>query len=177
MTTAAAPIAVVATNLAQTDRRAISQAWYSALHIAEHPHSAPPPRSRSALAAPPAGGTPARDHGARAQRAVPAARPVTPRGSAQAAGTPAASLDRRRPATELARRIERAVERAAQRPQPLAALTIRAGDGRVQLLVRNDGGQTRIVAVCAETVRERVERALAHARFTLAGAPVIVETH
>lgn len=177
MTTAAAPIAVVATNLAQTDRRAISQAWYSALHIAEHAHSAPSPRTRTALAAPPAGGAQSRHHRACAQRVVPAAPSATPRGSAQAAGTPAPSLDRRRPATELARRIERAVERAAQQPQSLAALTIRAGDGRVQLLVRNDGGQTRIVAVCAEPVRERVERALAHARFTLAGAPVIMETH
>ena len=33
-------VAVVATQLADTDRRALSQAWYSALHLADQPPAA-----------------------------------------------------------------------------------------------------------------------------------------
>ncbi|MEA2720100.1 MAG: hypothetical protein QOJ39_1964, partial [Candidatus Eremiobacteraeota bacterium] len=42
-------VAVLATHLAHTDRRALSQAWYSALHLADH--APPPPRGRLASAA------------------------------------------------------------------------------------------------------------------------------
>ncbi len=42
-------VAVLATELPATDRRALSQAWYSALHLAERA-----PRARSAPPTPPA---------------------------------------------------------------------------------------------------------------------------
>jgi hypothetical protein len=45
---------------------------------------------------------------------------------------------------------------------------MRAANGSVHLLVHADGARTRVVAVCAPRLRERVERALAHARFALA---------
>jgi hypothetical protein len=41
--------------------------------------------------------------------------------------------------------------------------------------VRSDGARTRVVAVCAPPLRERVERALAQARFALAGCGVRAE--
>ncbi|MDP9106131.1 MAG: hypothetical protein M3N49_09380, partial [Candidatus Eremiobacteraeota bacterium] len=37
-------VALVATQLADTDRRALSQAWYSALHLAERPPGTQPAR-------------------------------------------------------------------------------------------------------------------------------------
>jgi hypothetical protein len=119
MTTATERVAIVATQVAQTDRRALSQAWYSALHLArtQLPH------------------------------------------------------DRRRPPSDAARRIERAVATAAHRR---ASQTVDLGGGRVQLLVRTDGPTTRIVAVCATEARPRVERALAQARFALAGRGLAV---
>jgi hypothetical protein len=75
------------------------------------------------------------------------------------------------PASDVARRIERAV--AARLPAVTgspASVCVKAGDGRVQLLVRHDGTTTRIVALCAPHLRERVDRALAQARFSLAAA-------
>ena len=44
-------VAVLATHLAQTDHRALSQAWYSALHLADH--APPPPRARTVSVASP----------------------------------------------------------------------------------------------------------------------------
>ena len=87
---------------------------------------------------------------------------------------PAAAADRRQPATPATRRIERAVVTlSARRPVP-AAHTIDVDGGRVRLLVHTDGRRTRIVAVCSSPLRDVVERALASARFTLAGAGVAV---
>jgi hypothetical protein len=76
----------------------------------------------------------------------------------------------------LARRIERGVVRQTARGAVRsAAFAIDAGNGRVHLLVRTDGGRTRIVALCAPHLRERVDRALAHARFALAAAGTRIE--
>ena len=83
------------------------------------------------------------------------------------------AAERRRP-TELARRIERALSRRAPRPGA-TSFTVNAADGRVHLVVRSDGARTRVLAVCAPPLRERVERALAHVRFTLAGTGVRAE--
>ena len=55
------------------------------------------------------------------------------------------------------------------------SFTVPAAGGRVQLVVRCDGTRTRVVAVCAPALRERVERALAQARFALAGCGVRAE--
>ena len=110
-------VAVVATQLADTDRRALSQAWYSALHLAERP-----PGARHAPLAP--ASAPAIADGARRARGphdVPqrrstegargagdAARNATTRHAGETAGP-----ERRAAKTELARRIER---RLALRP-------------------------------------------------------------
>ena len=56
-----------------------------------------------------------------------------------------------------------------------SAFAVRAANGGVQLLVHADGTRTRVVAVCATRLRERVERALAHARFALAGCGLRAE--
>jgi hypothetical protein len=77
-------------------------------------------------------------------------------------------IERRRPSTDIALRIERAVKAlGVRRPLP-AAHTVDVGGGRVRLLVHNDGRSTRIVALCSPPLRDQVERALARARFTLA---------
>ncbi|MEA2666973.1 MAG: hypothetical protein QOI11_3917 [Candidatus Eremiobacteraeota bacterium] len=162
-------VAVLATELPATDRRALSQAWYSALHLAERA-----PRARSASPRPAAQAK----HGAAAfARDALDARGTTSAGDANTRGatrrdasTPRdASVplaERRLPKSELARRIERAL---AQRPRGApASFAVSAAGGRVRLLVRSDGARTRVVAVCAPPLRERVERALAQARFALA---------
>jgi hypothetical protein len=172
MTTASDGVAVIATQVAQTDRRALSEAWYSALHLAQ---GAAPQRGAAtragavtATSAPLARATEQRDR----RPLAPAALPARSRGGAK---TRAGVLpERRRPAGETALRIERAVVTlAARRPVP-AAHTLDVAGGRVRLLVHGDGRTTRIVALCSRPLREAVERALAIARFTLAGAGMAV---
>ena len=169
-------VAILATHLAITDRRALSQAWYSALHVAEHAPAAAVPRARVAR------GTPQ----SAAVRPAPVARGAAGRGavapngaqlhratSARCNGPAAFAPERRAPQTELARRIERGLARRV-RGAP-ASFAVSVAGGRVQLLVRSDGARTRVVAVCAPNVRERVDRALAHARFALAAAGLRTE--
>jgi hypothetical protein len=85
-------------------------------------------------------------------------------------------VERRVAPGELARRIERAISRqVAKGPMRTAAVAIEASTGRVHLLVRTDGMTTRIVALCAPHLRERVDRALAHARFALAASGTAIE--
>lgn len=171
-------VAVVATQLADTDRRALSQAWYSALHLADHV-----PRTHHAPLAAPPRSSPCANAGAAfsGSGALPDARVA---GDAQpsraGARTPvrredsAETAERRMPKSELARRIERGLAQRAPRERA-ASFTVPAADGRVQLVVRCDGTRTRVVAVCAPALRERVERALAQARFALAGCGVRAE--
>lgn len=157
-------VTVLSAPLAHTDRRALSEAWYHALHLA-----APPPREPVAHASLAAGRAasgrrrpePARAE-ARASRNSVAEPARFPREPARIAAG-----ERRLAVTPFARRLARAVVLGARRPQP-SACTIRTGGGRIVVLVRGDGARSRIVAVCTPALRERVERAVAHARFALA---------
>jgi hypothetical protein len=164
MTTATDGVAVIATQLAQTDRRALSQAWYSALHLVQ----------RTPLPRRPPAPMPSAAHGPSRVTPVPRApviatlRGTTPIGTR--CSTSAALPERRRPVTATTRRIEAAIARLSVVAQPTVAQTIELGDGRVRLLVRKRGATTRIVAVCAPRLRESVERALARARFSLAAS-------
>ncbi|HEV2741180.1 MAG TPA: hypothetical protein VGU66_21655 [Candidatus Elarobacter sp.] len=171
-------VAVVATQLADTDRRALSQAWYSALHLAERPPGAR--HAPLASAPPPANADGARrarnPHDAPPRRSIESARGAGD-AARNAAARPAGEIagpERRAVKTELARRIER---RLALRPPrgATASFAVHGAGGRVHVVVRSDGGRTRVVAVCAAPLRERVERALAHARFALAGRGVRAE--
>jgi hypothetical protein len=165
-------VAVVATQLADTDRRALSQAWYSALHLAERP---PAGRSATRAPAPPA---PDRPHSARGPNEALQRRStggtVRARDAARSRCDASVAAERRIPKTELARRIE---HRLTRRPAhgAAASFVVRGAGGRVHLVLRSDGALTRVVAVCAPPLRERVERALAQARFALAGRGVRAE--
>lgn len=169
MMTAPNTVAVVATQLPGTDRRALSQAWYSALHLAEKstPHIPARPLAGPASSAhvPTSAHTISSIH--RSELRVNAV--AGERGARTA--VPSGASERRAPRTELAQRIERALVPRPRAPMVASAsLAIKARDGRVHLLVRTDGSTTRIVALCAPALRERVESALAQARFALAAA-------
>jgi hypothetical protein len=171
-------VAVLATQFSQTDRRALSQAWYSALHLADHT-PLPPRAVRASAAGSTARGTP--QPGLTARGAPPERDAGYARGGHAAMRT---AISPRRDAsagtaercipTELARRIERVLAHRTPR-RGAASFTVRAAGGRVHLVVRSDGARTRVVAVCAPPLRERVERALAHVRFALAGSGVRAE--
>jgi hypothetical protein len=168
-------VAVLATHLAATDRRALSEAWYSALHLAAVPATRCAAASRGGAAHIRA----ARD--ARASEQPPPRRPADfePRRRPTVAthgreGRLECVPERRAPKSELGRRLERALLRRLPRATQ-THFALSASGGRVHLLVRADGVRTRVVAVCAPALRERVERALAHARFALAARAVPCE--
>ncbi len=179
-------VAVPATHLAQTDRRALSQAWYSALHIAAGaPRPRAPvtraPRCESSVArcspgvgrVPHAGAVAWKTPGG--GRSGPSRERSAPR--ATASGETAAALAQRRsPKKAPAPHVERGLARRSQHDSPgdrsagTASFAVRAANGRVHLVVRTAGGTTRVVAVCVPALRERVERALAQTRIALTGA-------
>ena len=166
-------VAVVAAQLAATDRRALSQAWYSALHLAGRAPLVTTRRGASAAGRPRAGSVPA------VSVARTAAADVSHRGgTAVRVGAPRTpvpeSLERRSPRTVLARGIERGLVRRVPR-RGVASFAIRTANGRIHLLVRAGGGRTRVIAVCRAELREQVERALAQARFALAARGVRTE--
>jgi hypothetical protein len=172
MTSASDGVAVVATQLARTDRRALSEAWYSALHVARgaaaavRPHASQP-RVQASLPA-------ARAHTSPPRAIARPAAPPLPRAQRERGTHVPPGSERRRPVSETGRRIERAVERLAWLRRMPAAQTIDVDGGRIRLLLHHDGTTTRIVALCSRPLREQVERALASARFALAGAGVAV---
>ena len=172
-------VALVATHLPYTDRRALSQAWYSALHVAGR--DAPGARAHAATAHGCARAPLARAAQHREAPAHDTADGRTPRRGRRAAearvacGDDAAGpLERRGAKSELARTIERGIARRAPGAETVS-FVVRAANGRVHLVVRTGGGGTRVVAVCTPPLRERVERALAQARFALAGRGIRAE--
>ncbi len=174
MTTATRSVAVVATRLPDIDRRALSQAWYSALHLPASPGGGASPirfTASSTLAGAAHASRPAQTPALSACSSAP-----TPKTRAVPAAPGPGIVERRGPAGDLARRIERAILRhSGSRPLQAATISVSAGDGRVALLVRTDGATTRIVALCAPHLRDRVDRALAHARFGLAASGLRLE--
>lgn len=194
-------VAVLATELPATDRRALSQAWYSALHLAERDAPRCAGRARTARgtaadtarlrdAADTEANATARDgrrgsaavRGRRAASSAVKHADVTPghRERWAAIPTPGAhAVERRGAAGPLGRALNDAMLRHAAGGRVAgrgsASFTVSAGAERVHVLVRSDRGRTHVVALCAPTVRERVERALAHARFALAARGVRAE--
>src|ERR1035438_8973176 len=109
MTTATRSVAVVATRLPDIDRRALSQDWFSALHLA-HPSAAGARVPLSPTYAPPSARTPKRAE----TSVVPALTDPPARthaGSARPAAPAFAGTERRTAGDELARRVERAIVR------------------------------------------------------------------
>ena len=157
---------IVTAPFVQVDRGALSQAWYSALHLARrralqalppaHPKSLPAPARRAALA------VAERLRGDRAVASASSPRRSTPQRS-RALLSP---NDRRALPASLARRIARAF--FAPRSLPMrSTLTLGRGEGRVHVILQNSGGRMRLIAICRPADREVVIRALAQARLEL----------
>jgi hypothetical protein len=160
--------------LAAIDRRALSQAWYSALHLAGAAAvaDAPPPRFAVVPERAPRPVTHLAD--ARSQR-LRDARPVAladARAKRGASGEIA--FERRAPRSGLARRIERSLLDPRSRAKR-ATFSIDSGRARVVVVLQTRGRQARLVALCAPSIRATVARALAQARYALAQRGIALE--
>jgi hypothetical protein len=156
---------VLTAPIASIDRRALSQAWYSALYGA---NGAPPKNTSEPRHAITQQST-CRPHGERtagAKQHVPeTSRPS--RRSVEGARGENGVAERRAPRSGLARKIESAFlrPRAATRK---AVFAIDGSQGRVQLLLQSHGGRMKLIAICPEKARNEVASALAQARYALA---------
>jgi hypothetical protein len=163
-------VCVLAAPLAAIDRRALSQAWYSALHCAsdnlrqtaqrakaptqsphQNPALEPAPRERANSRAP--------------QRAIAA----QGKNGKTLDRSPGVETERRARRSVLARRIEKAFLDPRRAPQ---RATFIASGKRVHVVIQTSSERVRLVAVCAPVIRKSVAKALAQARFALASRGV-----
>lgn len=156
-------VSVLSAPVAAADRRALSQAWYSALYSAKAaPRSKAAPRNLQPL--PHAGKHAAGVSASSApQRSRANPQPSATRRNASIA-QPAA--ERRAERSALARKIESVFLRPGI---PVSSATFTLGEeGRIRISLRRDGDTVRLIAVCAPRVRKEVAQALAQARYALA---------
>ena len=163
---------VMSAPIAAIDRRALSQAWYSALYR----QTTPARTAQPSVAA----NTPL--HGARKplsqtcfSAAPRATEEATRRAERSGDGTRAhAGVERRQIRCALARKIERALLHP-QGAQKRATFRIRGVPGRVHVILRAGAGGLQLVAVCSRNARTHVAAALAQARYALASRGISVE--
>lgn len=165
---------VLSAPIAALDRRALSQAWYSALYGAAAPVRPNARAPKTSACAKPVRAPAQGSSGEQTAHVKNAA-------SRSAAGrqTPVRGLEfeRRAPRSALARKIERTFlhPRACTRK---AAFTIDGAGARVQILLQSSGGKLKLVAICPPKAEAHVAEALAQARYALAlrGIAVSAET-
>jgi hypothetical protein len=158
---------ILTAPLAAIDRRSLSQAWYSALHLATHgscerngevlPAPRVPVRTCERVVAVSPG-----PHRGR----TAAVRIVPPKSHANSRCVPIE--ERRSSRSRLARAIEGTFLNPARVARQRATFTIDGTRGRVHIALQSGTSGPRLVAVCPATARVRVARALEEARYALA---------
>ena len=152
------PIAVVRTRLPYIDRRSLSQAWFSALHLASDVpgHAIPARRANDAAFQPRSARAPLSVAPQRAAAvSLRATRLTEPRGAASAGGsTPPRDA-------AAATKARAAFEKARSYPPFRTSLTVGVEGARIKLLLRRDGPTLHVIALCAAANVDLVRRALA----------------
>jgi hypothetical protein len=170
-------IAVVRTRLPYTDRRSLSQAWFSALHLAaEETLPAAVRGERGAVPAAGSTGRPQPPPGALARGRPPLVENRNHEVGARVSGrlemrTLVPVPDRNAPGGPAPRP---AVAPGRSSPAFRTALTFGVAGERVQLLLRREGATLLVVALCRPAVEGLVRRALglAAAQVRLSGDSV-----
>jgi hypothetical protein len=169
-------VSILAAPLGAIDRRALSQAWYSALRCApqtQMPKQASFDRVRQPYGRAPRSVAPLssragksgtfRAQATRSERSVN----VCARASAVSART---NVSRGR----LAERIERAFGSPGVSPKR-ATFSLGPGNSRVHVVMQTAGARTTLLAICRPELREVVARALGQARAALAARGVGIQ--
>ena len=160
-------IAVLRTRLPYTDRRSLSQAWFSALHLAQIGPARGLPARRASDPSFVAPGLRNASVPTVAQRPGPlTARSAAPKPERAALrdAAPGCTRDVRLRSKEKA-----AFEQARSYPPFSTSLTIGVDGARIKLLVRREGSTLHVVALCAPQNADLVRRALACADTYLRG--------
>jgi hypothetical protein len=165
---------ILTAPLPEIDRRALSQAWYSALHLARtHQDAAAPPRRTKKLPVPAGCRLPAFPRVVNSQRVRSGV--TVSQSYSKRSPVFAAADSRRESRVALARKIEHAFL-APRGSIARSALTLAHGEARVHLVLQSSGERMRLIAICRPADRETVARALAQVRFALAARGRRLET-
>ncbi len=170
-------VSILAAPLAAIDRRVLSQAWYSALRLAQQGQRICVVRSTVPAGSGVCGQ--ARPHDAsemvrHAGVASPRMHVACTEASIVSNDEVRGSVLRRRPL--LAARIERAFAGPRSHPKR-ATFSMGRGSARVHVILQTSGEHATLLAICRPELRAVVGRALAQARFALAARGIGVELH
>ncbi|MBV8375357.1 MAG: hypothetical protein JO302_07575 [Candidatus Eremiobacteraeota bacterium] len=166
-------ISVLSAPLACIDRRALSQAWYSALHRAREPKLQAPSRSRTFAQLSVSHRIPAtRSERVRAFERGIVRLPST--GNVRELRLADVRDERRAERSRLARDIER-VFRSAHTLGKRASFTFAMDGKRVHVILQSRGDRVVLVAVCSAAARGIVAAALVQARYALAGRGIVLD--
>ena len=165
MMTDSLSVSVVAAPLAAIDSRALSQAWFSALHLA---------RERTTRNHPPNAALPETEqHGATSTKTRTASsephRTMLP--CRAYAGAPIRGGTNEAPVHRVRATLTREVKfGAARRPKPpaRAAFIVVDGSKRALVVIQTRGAATHVVAICSPAHRQAVAVALSEVRASLA---------
>ncbi len=143
-------------RLPYLDRRALSEAWYAALHLAAAPHGAGAAPRRAAVPARAVADRPAARAAARnALRGQTPLAARSPRAAESGASGGSAGLRVRTSPRPLATRAVPAARASAH-----AHVTLTFEGARVRLIARRDGPRTQVIALCSAEHVAVVRRAL-----------------
>lgn len=162
---------VLTAPVAALDRRALSQAWYSALY-GSGSGAQTAVKMCAAPAAPQRAGKPSTRNTQTPAQVAP--NPLRAKSAPSTAALQLNPSERRAPRTPLARKMERAFIRHRSEHHR-AAFTVEGAHGRVRVLLQTRGGQLRIVAICPAKARSHVAAALAQARYALAARGIVLD--
>ncbi|MBC5829067.1 MAG: hypothetical protein GIW98_02610 [Candidatus Eremiobacteraeota bacterium] len=166
------PFAVLCAPFVHADRRALSQAWYSALHLQTKEQR--DPRKVSQVRNPCDLHSNVRVRIEQRSEGWARTSAASSRIIAKAQIRQTAGCERRASRSTLARKIERLLV-APQTGSHSATLALDGDHGRVHIVVRAQGSQVRIIAVCAPKARQIVQAALMQARYALARTGVALD--
>ena len=168
METFASCLSVLSAPVALSDRRALSQAWFSALHLnRNHPPASGTARTSASANANDTRGAQPRTVAPKNEPAASSAAPSSKMAGNSVRPQYGISSERRAKKNHLAKQIERTFcSRADARKH--ATFTLEGRTGRVQILLRGSGAQQALVAICPRSAQERVAAALQQARYALA---------
>jgi hypothetical protein len=170
-------VSILAAPLGAIDRRALSQAWYTALRLAPHERSAAGVRSPPRVPAPRplqrwcCIASSARPTDARAMPLRPARVATRSVGPGDDGG---AALRRRRIAAPLAKRIQYAFTNPSAQVRR-ATFSMGRGSVRIVVMLQTKGERAVLVAICPPEVSAVVSQALDEVRATLGARGIAVE--